>query len=951
MGLNFQEPINPKNLEFLPSPSECPAEIFWPDTLKVPQEFVRQNTFMRGQNFLDTLLRSRQGGFPLEVKDTSLGFYLGLKGPAEFPKLKLGVPHDASLCAGPATGTGSGFDACEGLEVELKDADIGVNLEGLDLLSAQQLDLGIAKVLGLEVKKASVRDGHLLVTFKLNNPFFNAGLPLAYTNDGLLQKLNPTVRKLLQTAKPNPYDPDLHDIDVTDLLLEKMPVAYRASDGKGYTYAEYQAEPDKLGLKTVSYLFNIAREGKLPARLSFNQLYEAGEELRKNLKPAEKKQDDGQKELLQKLLDTISVRAKLHPNRVLLNKLFVEFEDTPGKNLIETQLTLHNLKEADVLLTAPLQISRLYSPGAVDILNLSGDLGMSFHTQGDSELRLDNLAMELGRLEYIGTKDKGPPGLLGLFGKLQEHFKYDPSKPGKFAILGGRITSVPDLLNNPLTALPALRVVGNPETGFQTELNLRLDAVRLRLPTLGEVTINGDISASARFIKQVEVKVTEDGKTVEIPHWVPEPNSLTLRLENLDLATQKGQHWSRASIEISDVNTWQLPSSTAPSWLNLKVSAPEMSGSAYRSLRVDGYLPIPRGPDGLYDFAALAQSFGGELLMHAIRVAGNPEDWNLKFDGTLQPEYTKLRIALDSTETDPAGALKRRPIEGLQINFQRDLVGEKTYYLLHAEAKQVDFPGIRLNFPKFDLSSTLEPTKNGGSLYTVSEFDLSANPWKSVPNQGLIQGPIWARLVGAKRKALTIEIDGKSPTFEIKNLYLDFGLLGITPEKLALATKGRITGVDIDGALRGNWKMDYEKFSGKGILTLAGDSGGEGDLHLRGADGLRLVKEDPRDPTRLVEIPIFSKTVWTLWNIRGVDPANERINGSFQLSTKVDPAFARVFGVIIDNGKLINWMMNHDHLPYTAMGYTKKMEEYISAKAAEDRKEAATKPKSGGTNP
>ncbi|MCC6272173.1 MAG: hypothetical protein IT572_01790 [Deltaproteobacteria bacterium] len=933
------EPINPDNLKFLPSPSDCPAEIYWPDSLKTYQDIVQVNPYLKGQNYLDTLLLSRQGTFPLEVRDTSLDVFLGLKGPADFPKFKLEVPHDAQLCAGPAKPGGTGFEACEGLEIELKDEDIGLTLEGLDLLSSQNLDLGIAGMLGIKIQGASVRDGRLLVTLQLANPLLNASFPLVFTNEDLLGKLNPTLQKLLRSAAPNPYDPDRYDLDLTSLVLEKMPVAYRVATGEAVNFSEYQAATDKLGLKTFPYFFNMAREGKFPDRLSFNQLYEAVTEYRKSVKPTDKKQDEAQQAILQKLFETVSLRARLHPGRLLFKNLYVEFADEPDKNLLETQLSVKNLKDATLALTAPLHISRLYSPGGIDITQLKGDLGLAYRSNGESELRLDNLEIEFGRMEYGGAQEKGTPSLLGLVSKLQRHFRLDPTKPGKFAILGGRITGLPDPFNISYTAKPALHIVGDPGVSLTAEVNLRMEGLRLRLPMLGEVTLHGKIEGGMRLVPKIVVETLADGSNSEKTLWVPEPNSTHLRLSDLEVVTGKGQRWSRAAVEVFDDSLWSLvPAANSSSAFVTKIEVPEMTGGSYSSLRIDGGMMVPKDIDGLYDFSELAKAFVAELTMQAVRVGGNPEAWNLNLSGSHRPDSTQIKVALDSRETDPAGTLKRRPLEGLEIIFDRNLIGDQTSFAVEAKAKSLDFPGIHLSAPKLELSASLKPTNNGGFLYTVPNLKFTANPWKDMPKTGVIRGPVWIEQKNLRKSPLTLEIDGAAPTFEIKNLNLNFGFLGFTHEKMVKATGGRITGVDVDGALRGFWKMDYDAFRGKGLLTLAGDAGGEGDIHLRGADFLRLAKDDPRDAARLVEIPIFSKTTWTLWNILGVDPDKERINGAFKLSTKVDPAFARVFNVIIDNGKVLNWSMTHDHLPYTAKGYEKKMEEYVAAKAAEERK-------------
>lgn len=946
------EPINPDNLKFLPSPSDCSAEIFWPDKLKTYQDFIQVNPYLKGQNYLDTLLLSRQGTFPLEVRDTSLDFYLGMKGPSKFPQFNLEIPGDAQLCAGPSKVGGIGFDACEGLEVELKDEDVGLNLEGVDLINAQNLDLEIKKVLGVSIHRATIRNGRLLVTASLDNPLINAGFPFIFGSNDVLKHTPPLVQRLLKTATPNPYDVNLYDFDVTDLILEKMPVAYRPATKEALVYSDYLAAADKSGIKTIPYFFNIARDGKLPSRLSFNQLYEAIIDYRKNVKPSEKKQDEQLNEILQKLLDTISVRAGLHPGKLLLKNLYVEFSDDPAKNLLEAHLNVKNLKDVSMLATAPLDITRLYIPGKLDITKLTGDLGISFRSQGESEFRIENLEIELGHMEYGGTQEQGPPSLIGLFNKLKDHFTIDASRPGKSAILGGKITGMPNYFSGPYLSTPAIRVTGDLNNGFNFETNLRMDGVQLRLPGLGEVTLFGNVESKLRLVPKIENETQPDGSTTQKTSWVPDPQSLHLNLSDLEIITSKGQHWSKASVQVfDDYMGPYLPSYTGPSVFVAKADLPEMVGGAYKSLQIDAAMAVPKSPDGYYDFEELAKGFAADLTMHAVRLSGNPEDWTFNVSGSHQPDATKIKLTVDSKESNSSGAIVRQPIAGLDLQFSRVLVGNRTSYLATAKANKIDFPMLQLTSPRFELESTSEPTKNGGSLYTVSTLDFSANPWKQMPKAGIVRGPIWLKLLGTRKMPLSLEIDGESPTFEIKNLNLNFGLQGLTHDLLVTKTKGRITGIDIDGNLRGFWKMDYDAFKGKGMLTLAGDSGGEGDIHLRGSDFLRLVKDDPRDPKRLVEIPIFSKTVWTVWNILGVDPVKERINGAFRLSTQVDPAFARVYNVIIDNGKILNWQMNHDHLPYTAKGYQKKTEEYIAAKALEERKAAEAKKSEEGKQP
>ncbi len=104
-----------------------------------------------------------------------------------------------------------------------------------------------------------------------------------------------------------------------------------------------------------------------------------------------------------------------------------------------------------------------------------------------------------------------------------------------------------------------------------------------------------------------------------------------------------------------------------------------------------------------------------------------------------------------------------------------------------------------------------------------------------------------------------------------------------------------------------------------------------------------LSKPHPDDPTLLVGTPVLSNTEWVVRRTDGIDFENQWINGQFHLSTLIDPAVARVFGFVFDNNSVLSWQFNHDHLPYTIAGFSRKMDQYLSKKAWEEKLEEPKK--------
>ena len=905
---------NPDNLSFFPSPSDCTAEIFWPDSLKTERLFVQQNPFLKSQGYIETLLASREGLFPLEVTDTSLGVYLGLKGGSALPPIPkapgLELGRDATVCTGPLLPGMDGPAACQGLELEWQNGDALLPLEGMELLSAKDLEVSAKGLLGqlpgARAHGVTIRGGKLLLSVALNNHFWNAALPLALPIPGV-------------KISPNPLDRNLYDIDLTPMLLKKLPVAYHVEKRESVSYEAYQASTEKTRMIVLPYFLNIARTGQLPKQLSLNEVYSAVSELRAHTDPSKKTEDPAQRAILEKLLDKLMVSAQLHPRRLLMKNLFIEFSQESDKNIFRTDFSLNQLKDWNVLATAPVRIDRLFSPGLIDIMGLKADVGIDLHRDKTSSLALDNLDIDLGPLEYLRT---------------------DPDKPGLFALLGGKIRSMDDIYGTSLLHVPAVSVKGTVD-GADLDLNLMLEDVSLRLPHLGKVTISGHLQGHVRLVPKFESTTLPSGDVKETKRWGIEPHSLKLSLKDLDLKTEKGLHWQNAELEISD----QSPNGSAiisnePGSLSLRFRFPKVDGGLFRSFEIDGGLPLLKGVDGLYDLQATLADVATQFTLKAQKHDGLSEDWTLDVRGNHALESTNFGAQLNGVQYDSTGKVKRKPIENLLMNFKREVLADQTYFGFHLKADRLDFDRLDLSKVRIGFGLTREEPKPGVILWSVPELDIKANSggWSK---KGLVRGPIWITSKATAKKPLSLEVDTNTKTLDLKNLNLNFGVTGLTDPKIGISTGGRILGFDVDGRLRGDWKMNYETFKGKGVISLSGD--GQGDIHLRGADGMPLSKPHPDDPTLLVGTPVLSNTEWTVRRTDGIDFDNQWIQGQFHLSTMIDPAVARVFGFIFDNNLVLSWQFNHDHLPYTAEGFTKKMNQYLAKKSWDEKVESKKK--------
>lgn len=883
----------------LPSPSDCPAEIFWPPPLTSYSDFVQKNPFLRSQNYLTTLAASRRGQFPARFSDSSLATYVGLKGGAAFPfevgPLSFQIARDAEICAGPVKA-----DGCEGWAIDVQDDDFGIVLPNRNWISAKDLEVEATgfsgKLLtGVKVDGIGLRDGKLIATFGVANPLVNSTVPW-----------------FTDKVTPNPFSADLYDFDLTPIILAKIPVAYDPDTRRPLTWQELQDNPQKKNLQILPYFHQWARTGRLPERISINRLYESVSEL---LAHTDRAEPSGGTDW-SRFLGGIRLHGKVRPESIVHPKVFAEFSPEVDKNQIEVNLEMSGPGLSKAYVYAPLHLSRLLLPGLVDILDLQGRLEIVAGEKGDMQIALHDLDMEIGRIDFGGSADG----------------------PGKAAISGGRIGQGPILDPLLLTPEPAVKIEGNPEDGYEIRLNMTVTDLKVKLPMVGEVALSGNLNGRIHIVaEQTWISQTDGGQTWGRRYRL-DPENFEVRLENGSLAKTGGWSAEDFTMDIGGMrNGLVLSADQALSFLTLALDFPKIIGSPFTSAQLAGGITLPE-TNGGYDFAAFLRNPESSWQFTAQRADGQREDWNLAWNGKTAGGVQKHDVAFHAERTKLADGTKTSLVDGFQAHIEKENLLSGYRVSLDAAAKNLDLGALHLTAPKLKLGWEQEDFGLGILRLTVPVFELTANSAGTSRriSEGWIRGPLWIKDKAGSRHPLTFSWNRNSQVLDVKNMRFGIGAQSITPPTLRSATKGKLSSVDIDGMLKADWSMDLAQGRGKGSIQLLGD--GEGDIHLRDEKGLRLAKPDPRDPAYLVETPMFAKTSWTLTSISGIDAKGQRILGDFRLETEIDPAIARSFGIIVDSGKVVSWKMRHDHLPYTPKGFFLKMSDYLAAKLREERR-------------
>ncbi|HCU25756.1 MAG TPA: hypothetical protein DF383_12130, partial [Deltaproteobacteria bacterium] len=131
----------------------------------------------------------------------------------------------------------------------------------------------------------------------------------------------------------------------------------------------------------------------LPSRLSLTHLFEAIQEAKKNIavpKTSVSEEQEKQKEQLKAWLLTflrqVDMRLKiaLQPDLFVGKGIYLQFASDAAQNRLETGFSLKELDRWSLSAGIPLQLTKLFSPGLIDLTGLSADFRLDAGGDGFS---------------------------------------------------------------------------------------------------------------------------------------------------------------------------------------------------------------------------------------------------------------------------------------------------------------------------------------------------------------------------------------------------------------------------------------------------------------------------------------------------------------------------------------------------------------------------------------
>jgi hypothetical protein len=871
---------------YLPRPSPCSAEFRWPKYLETPIRDIDRYPWWIHQNFLTTQMKKED--FPVTPKKLDLGVVVLLKEDAKvpLPDIELRTQKNALISFKPI------------LSGEAQDFNF--LLENQTLFSTQNVsahqrawyDPLIPQTL---IQTLSVRDGHPLLTAAV----------------GVLN---------LFRSRSNPLNTEF---DLIDNLLPNLPVAYQEKTGETRTWAEFGAlsKEEKRKYHRIEIFYEAARSARLPERIRLHDLYHLIRDLQEaSRKAKENGAQPSDFSKLSALISSIQLKIGMIPEQILDPNVYIKFRDAPGANDIQLDLQTDGVMGLQSVLThGSLRMDEVFLPGIANFGSSQVDFKLSMDSQGQINAVIDHIDSEIRPMGYA----KGNPRKIGLI----------ELKTG--TIRDGEPTSFKGL-----SFQPGIRMEGIGNDQHRLQANLNLD-MTLAVPLLGEIRLTGPVLIQTNF-KKVEVTQTNDaGNSQKETRYLPIPESTVVALPGLEIKWGNFLIPSiiKGTLLFTDIPSLKTPThlSTVSSGFFGKMQADQIQYGMMEKGDVELSLPINRGSDGLYDISGFRENPQFQTVLQLLKKDKTQIDGEMNLLSEVkdkQKDY-KLRVSLE--HRDESGMMLLAPLidKGLfTYSTQNDSSTlNKTQIDFSADSLWLDPVGI--TSPKFNLGFVENQTENGLLDWTIHSLQVSGNPWGSKgPSQGIFRGPFWIKTLPPKDQNLIVRFDSNERLLDVKNLKVGFDFKQVAIPGLAKATKGALTGLDVDGRVQGFWSMDTESYKGRGQIIFQGDK--EGDLHLRDKKGQRIEgRLNPDDPDRLYEIPLLADTTWTIDRIDGVDFDRERINGHFILKTLIDWMAFQAMGIYWNEHDQVEFTF--DHLPYTNAGFDRKISEYFQSLSQETK--------------
>ena len=859
---------SPEPFQLRPSP--CPAEMQWPSHLQTPIRNIERYPWWIHQNFLFT--RMQKDAAPVVPRKLDLGLTLFMKSGATVPLsngLELKAHEGASISFKPIpSGSGQDFSLLLENQTLFETKNVSAHL-------SRWYDFVIPTNL---IQTLSIRDGHPIVTAAVG-------------------ALN------LFRSRSNPL---FSEFDILDKVLPQLPVAYETKTGKTVTWKEFQDLKTTEARKyhRIEVLFEAARSGRIPGRLRLEDLYHLVRDFQESSRLAkENNVPPADFSKLSALISSISLTVALTPDEVVSPLLFMKFKDADGANAVQLDLATEGVSGIQSLkVHGDLKMEEAFLPS---LANLGAtDLNFSYEAdaKGGSVLTLTKIQSQIKPIDYL---------------------KSDPRKLGWIELKEGTIQDGAPVKVQGLDFPSGIRLQESPVGEVKLTLNLNVDAAA-SLPFLGDVRVKGPLLFMGTFRKvEVETKDSkgETHKETEL-RLVPETTFISLNRGEIAWGNSLAPFKVGGNLMLTDMPTLKKPSliSGTPSGFWGSFTADSILYGLFDKGSLEVSLIHARGSDGLY--RPLSSFKEAPQLKAALKIFEKDKsqivgDADLTTVALGKEKTSILKIGLEHRDETGTRVIDPLIHQGLLTLLKNSAAAEPRYDLdFGAESIWIDPVGVVK--PQIHFGITDHTMDNGGLDWTIHGLSISGNPWSvKRPNRGIFQGPFFVKTLPSKDQELRVRFDPIAENLDLKNIKVALDFKQIVPPGLPEMTRWKISSVDFDGHIHGNWTMDTGTFKGRGYLAFQGDK--EGDLHFRGKDGRRVEgRLDPSDPDRLYEIPFLSDSTLAFERMDGIDFDRKRVKAPATLSSLVDWLALQAFGFQWNEHDRTR--IRFDYIPYSMEG-------------------------------
>lgn len=863
----------------LPKPSPCDAEFRWPDFLQTPIPRIRDYPWWVEQNFLSTQLQ--KPGTPIHPQKIDFGIEIFLKPEQSFKvsDYLFETREDAKIVFAPHL------------------AGQGENLS--ILLENQSL---------LELKNIRVTP----------NAWYGGLLPSNWLQEVIIQEGHPILRAAIGALNlfRNKDNPAYSDVNLQEFIWPTLPIAYDTQSAQVFTGKDYESLKNNSSstIQRIATTYEIYESQRLPQQIKLSEILQLIADL---AKVSKLKKDKGPSALDQAVASLV-VRLESIPDEIKYPNFYARFYPDPQKPLSLRIETKGTEKIESINARGELNLAELFIPELLHLGDAHANIKMSYRAGSESLVDIDNIRAYFKPMDY---------------------FKDNPRKLGWLFLQEGFVEDGSAVQHMGYDFPPGIHLERLSNDLFQIQANLRFN-FNVELPLVGKISL----SLPILFMTQIKSDILElitQGNMLDSLKLLPESTLIHLP----DLEITRGENAQKQSFSLNLMFT-DIPHLMNPNNIGFFDSGFWMSAFLETSQNspidngfIETFIALDKAQDGTYLFQNLLEFFDLRSILHLTLKDKSQISGNIDFDSQSNGNENEINLHASLEQGQNNSVPSRKIVDAL--HFSRRIKKENNHQQVHytLDADAFYWGPIGLTHPHVHLLYDEDKMQDGTSRWNIHDYGISANNLTSPTKpSGILRGPLVIRNTAKPHKSLQILFDPTTHQLDISNLGLAFDIKRISIPEIAKFTKRGITGIDLDGRIQGHWKMNSETFAGRGRIVVSGDK--EGDIHIRGKNGMRLEAPlNPDDPDRYYQIPLLANTRFVMGRLKAFDPKKEQLQGHFHLTTLVDWLALKALG--IEWNEHDEFTFDFDHLPYSERGYATKIREFFTFIAAQNRKTEA----------